>query len=171
MVTRSPKVAYEVLSMSTLTLTCTAPSQPFRFKIVASSVVGHTNLVGTVSVGPETKTISGTTSVQTTIGLSSHPTITTSGLDCALSISYIDLQGQPIMTDTLTPIDTRIERYDSGFFDASCLWKKTSSVIYSDAHLDISDIVRSGSVDYRVGKVSEYKDLVGNIEFYCYLTT
>jgi hypothetical protein len=67
--------------------------------------------------------------------------------------------------------NTRIERYGSGFYDASGVWKKTSSVIYSDAQFGLGDIVRCSCTDYRVMKISEYQDLSGTAELYSYIVS
>jgi hypothetical protein len=97
-VTKSPSLAYEGMSKSSIVLTGMAPSRPFRLRISVSPVGTHTTLAGMVTVGPETKTLGPNQVAQATIDLISPPPISTLGLDRHLVICLILFDLRLILT-------------------------------------------------------------------------
>ena len=144
-----------------------------RCKVVMSSVIGHTDCVGSITIGSETLTFpAGMTppmTKQTTISLTAKPTITSSGLDCHCHITVIDVGGADVTAETLTAINTRIEAYNSGFYNSQGVWTKTNSLILSTTELQIGDIIRKGTRDYRIQNAEDNPDLGQESDFYTYL--
>ena len=81
------------------------PSVAFRCAITVTSITGHTDCAGTVTVGSETKTFtaSGQRMTTTTL-LTALPAITTAGLDCQVLVEAISASGAAILKETLTAI-------------------------------------------------------------------
>jgi len=84
---------YDDTTAATLNLTGSLPSVPFRVAVTLSSVTGHTDVAGTVTVGSETLTFTTATRKTTTTLLSALPTITTSGLNCNILVEAITSAG------------------------------------------------------------------------------
>jgi hypothetical protein len=153
-------------SASSLVITSTAPSIPFRLKITASG----TDCAGTITVnGSETLTyvIAGTKT--TTTVLSALPTITTANLDCTITITCLDAAGAPIQGETLTPIMIRLEAYQSGFWNAEGTWTKADDQVFCKTLMSVGDIIRCNSIDHTIVKVEDNPNLGGISEFYTYL--
>ena len=144
-----------------------------RCKVTISSVAGHTDCAGTITIGSETLTFSASSTPpitkQTTVNLTAKPTVTSSGLDCHCHITVIDTGGADITAETLTAIDTRIEAYNSGFYNSQGIWTKTNSLILCKTELQIGDIVRKGTRDYRIQNAEDNPDLGQESDFYTYL--
>ena len=161
----------------TLTASPTIGSWPTgitgRCKVTISSVTGHTDYVGSITIGSETLTFpAGLTppiTKQTTISLTAKPTVTSSGLDCHCHITVTDVGGADVVAETLTAINTRIEAYNSGFYNSQGVWTKTNSLILSTTELQIGDIVRKGTRDYRIQNAEDNPDLGQESDFYTYL--
>jgi hypothetical protein len=84
-----------------------------RCKVTVSSVTGHTDCVGTITIGGETLTFSaGLTppiTKQTTVNLTAKPTVSSSDLDCHCHITVIDSGGADVMVTTETDLPCKIE--------------------------------------------------------------
>jgi hypothetical protein len=101
LLTYGPHILYDALSVATLTLTGLLPStSPFRCKVTVSAILGHTDVIGRVTVGTENLDFLVAGSKVTTINLTVLPTITTSNLDCNIRIEAIDSGGAPIQDET-----------------------------------------------------------------------
>ena len=94
--------------LATATLTLNGDGLPteseFLCAVTPVSVAGHTDVVGSVTIGSETIAFTAATRKTTTVPLTALPVITTSALDCNLLIEAIDLGSTPLMKETLTPI-------------------------------------------------------------------
>ena len=157
----------------TLTASPTIGSWPTgitgRCKVTISSVTGHADCAGTITIGGETFTFSQAGTKITTTNLTAKPSVSSTGLDCHCHITVIDAGGADVVTETLTAINTRIESYQSGFYNAQGVWTKTDSMILSDTSLAINDIVRKGTQDYIIQKADDNPDLGQESDFYTYL--
>ena len=157
----------------TLTASPTIGSWPTgitgRCKVIISSVTGHTDCAGTITIGSETLTFTQAGTKQTTVNLTAKPTVTSAGLDCHCHITVIDAAGADVASETLTAINTRIEAYNSGFYNSQGIWTKTNSLILSTTELRIGDIVRKGTRDYRIQNAEDNPDLSQESDFYTYL--
>ena len=140
-----------------------------RCKVIISSVTGHTDCAGTITIGSETLTFTQAGTKQTTVNLTAKPTVTSAGLDCHCHITVIDVAGADVASETLTAINTRIEAYNSGFYNSQGIWTKTNSLILSTTELQIGDIVRKGTRDYRIQNAEDNPDLGQESDFYTYL--
>ncbi|MCK9568662.1 hypothetical protein M0R72_06955 [Candidatus Pacearchaeota archaeon] len=140
-----------------------------RCKVTISSAIGHTDCAGTMTIGSETLTFIQAGTKQTTVSLTATPVITSSGLDCHCHITVIDVGGADVVAETLTAINTRIEAYNSGFYNSQGVWTKTNSLILSTTELQIGDIVRKGARDYRIQNAEDNPDLGQESDFYTYL--
>lgn len=81
-------------------LIVSSPPVSFRCAVTLSSVLGHTDCTGTVTIGGETLTFVGAGKKTTSTLLTSLPVITTTGLDCNILITCIDSAGKDIQTET-----------------------------------------------------------------------
>ena len=140
-----------------------------RCKATLSSVTGHTDCAGTITIGSETLTFTQAATKITTVNLTAKPAVSSSGLDCHCHITVIDVGGADVIAETLTAINTRIESYQSGFYNAQGIWTKTDSMILSDTSLSIGDTVRKGTQNYIIKKADDNPDLGQESDFYTYL--
>lgn len=140
-----------------------------RCKVTISSVTGHVDCVGSITIGSETLTFTQAGTKQTTVSLTAKPTVSSSGLDCHCHITVIDIGGADVVAETLTAINTRIEAYNSGFCNSQGVWTKTNSLILSTTELQIGDIVRKGTKDYKIQNAEDNPDLGQESDFYTYL--
>lgn len=109
-ITKTAATLFSGTSAATLTLTGTWPTGGSRLSIVASSVTGHTDCAGTVTInGSETLTFTVAGKKTTTAALTSLPTITTANLDCNLVITVISSGGTPVYTEAETDLYCKIE--------------------------------------------------------------
>ncbi|MFA5378299.1 MAG: hypothetical protein WC455_21270 [Dehalococcoidia bacterium] len=169
------KVAKAAVSLfdGTLTASPTIGSWPSgitgRCKVTLSSVTSHTDCAGTVTIGSETLTFTQAGTKLTTTSLTAKPIVSSSGLDCHCHITVIDTGGADVVAETLTAINTRIESYQSGFYNSQGIWTKTDSLILSDTSLSIGDIVRKGAQNHIIKKADDNPDLGQESDFYTYL--
>ena len=169
LVTKSPVSLYDGTSSATFTLGAWPSGKTGRLKSTSSSVTGHADCAGRITAGSETVTFTQAGTKQTTTNLTSNPVITSTGLDCHVHITAIDTGGADLLTETLTAINTRIEAYNSGFYNSQGVWTKTNSLILSTTELQIGDIVRKGTKDYKIQNAEDNPDLGQESDFYTYL--
>lgn len=155
-----------VPTSSPIALTCAAPAISFRCTVKVTSVTGHTDCAGSITVGTETLTFTANNQKKiTTVLLSSLPTVTYSGLDCNIMIEAIDSGGAPITEETETPIDCRFQDSQKSFRDASGSWSTSQAVAYvNDSGCDIGGIFSHGGYDYQIAQVSVMAGLSGSEE-------
>lgn len=167
-VTKGNHVLYSGLTAATLVLTGSLPSISFRVAVTLSSVTDHADCAGSVVIGSETLTFTAAGKKTSTVSLSALPVITTSNLDCNILVEAITTGGAPILSETLTAIKIRLEGAQSGFYNAQGVWTKTDYIIFCKTSMDIGDIVRYGTTDYKIQKKSDNPGLDGTVEFYEY---
>lgn len=146
-VTKTAATLYSGNSAATLTLTGTWPANGSKLKIVASSVTDHTDCAGSVTVGSEVITFSaGLTppiTKTTTNSLTALPTITTSGLDCYLTITVLDSGLAPIYTSVETDLPCTIKLVSRGVQAANGTWTSVKSTeLRARGTFAIGDIIK-----------------------------
>jgi hypothetical protein len=100
---------YNGISSGSLTLIGAWPTNGSKLQIVASSVTGHTDCTGRVTInGTENIDFVAAAKKISTTALTTRPTITTSNLDCNMVITCLDPGSQPIYTSTETDLPCRI---------------------------------------------------------------
>jgi hypothetical protein len=110
LITKTAATLFSGTSAATLTLTGTWPTGGARLSIVTSSVTGHTDCAGRVTVnGTENIDFLAAGKKTTTAALTSLPTITTANLDCNLVITVISSGGTPVYTEAETDLYCKIE--------------------------------------------------------------
>lgn len=159
-----------VPSASPLTISATPPTINYRCQVTATSVTGHTDCAGSVTIAGEAMafTTSGQKKVYTTtISANTKPIVTYSGLDCNLLIECIDVSGSPIMAETLIGIYVRLEPHQTAIPQENGTWSRvTDTAINTESEVFINDIIRINSTDYRLKKVDPIYDLGGEIDHY-----
>ena len=169
-VAKGPVTLYSGISSGALTLIAAWPANGSKLAIVVSAITGHTDCVGTLMInGSETITFAQASRKTSTVSLTALPTIVTANLDCNLVITVLDSGLAPVLVETLTAINTRIDVKQSGFHNASGTWTKTDNVIYSNSSMNINDVVRNGTSEYIIKKKDAYTDIGGTVEVYAYL--
>lgn len=169
-VTKGPVTLYSGLSSGALTLTAAWPVGGSKLSIVASAIAGHTDCVGTLMInGSETITFAQAGRKTSTVSLAALPTIVTANLDCNLVITVLDSGLSPILAETLTAINSRIDVKQSGFRDPAGTWTETNNIIYSNSSMNLGDVVRNGTSNYVIKKKDAYTDIGGTVEVYQYL--
>jgi hypothetical protein len=152
-VVSAAKQLYNGLTAASLTMTSTAPAEAFRVAVTLSPITGHTDVVGSVTVGSEVLAFTAATRKTTTTLLSARPGISCANLDCNILVECINSGGAPIYEETTTAIKVLLETNQSGFYDASGAWIKTDDLIMSETPMAVGDRVRVGSTDYIIRKV------------------
>jgi hypothetical protein len=133
-----------------------------RCKVTLSSVSGHTDMAGTITIGSETLTFTQAGTKTTTVNLTAKPTVTSSGLDCHAHITVIDSGGADVQVETLTALDIKwkdeTEYYSQaigGFVKrpAHCTTDETSS--------QVGDVVRYAGIDHVIKAIHVIDDRHG----------
>jgi hypothetical protein len=169
-VTKGPVTLYAGLSSGTLTLTDPWPATGSKLSIVASAITSHTDCAGSIIInGAEIITFTQAGRKTSTTSLTALPNIVSGAMDCWLVITVLDSGLAPVMAETLTAINTRIDVKQSGFYNASGAWTKTDNIIYSNSSMNLGDVIRSGTSDYVIKKKDAYTDIGGTVELYTYL--
>jgi hypothetical protein len=132
----------------------TPPTGSFRCKVTLSSVAGHTDCTGTVTVGSEILTFTAAGTKTTTVTLTAKPVVVYANIDCHIHITAIDTSGADILKETDTTIavdwDTSTTYYENaqGTFtrsDSNCATdnmtaKVGDSIIHSGKTYSIKNI-------------------------------
>lgn len=162
LVTKASHELYAGVTSATLTLTGSLPSVSFRVAVTLSSVTGHPDCTGSVSVGSETLTFTSAGKKTTTTALSALPTITTSGLDCDILIEAITTGGAPVFVETLTTLKIRFEPTTKAFVNAVGIWTQSSAYcMVVNSTIQIGDVIRYNSADYPVRQIEALNWLDG----------
>jgi len=133
-----------------------------RCKVTISSVTGHTDCAGTITIGSETLTFIQAGTKQTTISLTAKPVVTSSGLDCHCHITVIDTGGAPISSDTQTALDCRFQDTQKSFRLPSGEFSMSAAIAYTnDSSCVIGTLFSYGSYDYYIAQVSVMTGLDG----------
>lgn len=142
-VTKTAATLFSGNSAATLTLTGSWPANGSKLKIVASSVTGHTDCVGVVTVNSENVTFTQAATKTTTTNLTALPTITTSNLDCYLTITVLDSGLAPIYTSTETDLPCTIKLVSRGVQAADGTWTSVKSTeLRARGTFSIGDIIK-----------------------------
>lgn len=168
-----PHSAYSVakspvsLFDGTLTASPTIGSWPSgvtgRCKVTISSVTGHTDCAGSITIGSETLTFAQAGTKQTTVNLTTKPTVTSSGLDCHCRITVIDTGGADIFAETLTAIKIRFEPTSKMYQDAKGAWTQSQAyAMVVNSSIGIGYTIRYNSTDYPVKQIESLNLLNGN---------
>lgn len=118
-----------------------------RCKVAVSSVAGHTDCAGTITIGSETLTFSaGLTppiTKMTTVNLIAKPAVTSSGLDCHCHITVIDTGGADILTTTETDLPCKIELKSKSVPSPQGGWTSIATTqIQARGTFDIGDMIK-----------------------------
>ena len=146
----------------TLTASPTIGSWPSgvtgRCKVTLSSVTGHADCAGTITIGSETLTFAQAATKITTTNLTAKPAVSSVGLDCHCHITVIDAGGAPVEAETATATKIQFENTSSGFFTPEGVWKVYSGsyALCKDAAA-VDDILRYNSIDMPIKKVDVEK--------------
>lgn len=147
---------------SPITLSNVAPSGSFKCRVKLSSVTGHTDLVGHVYINAEDLNfISGVTTKQSTILLTSLPTVAYSGLDCHILIECIDSGGAVIPHETATEIMCRFQEAQKSFRLPTGEFTTSQAIAYVTEDMNIGDKISYESYDYNIAQVSIMTGLDG----------
>ena len=151
----------------TLTASPTIGSWPTgitgRCKVIISSVTGHTDCVGSITIGSETLTFTQAGTKQTTANLTAKPTVTSSGLDCHCHITVIDSGGADVMAETLTALKIRFEPTSKMFMNTTGTWTQSQAyAMVVNSTIKINDIIRYNSTSYPVRQIEAFNWLNGN---------
>lgn len=139
-----------------------APNTSFRCRVTLSSVTGHTDCIGSVSIGSETLTFIQAGTKQTTVLLSALPVTTYANLDCNILITAIDSGGAPIASDTQTALDCRFQDTQKSFRLPSGEFSQSQAIAYTDdSSCVIGTLFSYGGYDYSIAQVSVMTGLDG----------
>lgn len=133
-----------------------------RCKVTISSVAGHTDVAGTLTVGGETLTFSQACTKLTTVNLTAKPTVTSSGLDCHCHITVIDTGGADVMTETLTALKVRYEPTLATVKDPTGNFTTYNGYfMVRNSSIALGDIIRYNSVNYEMKRIEPLMMLNG----------
>ncbi len=137
-----------------------------RCKVTISSVTGHTDVAGTITIGSEALTFTQAGTKQTTVNLTAKPTVSSSGLDCHCHITVIDTGGADVMAETLTAIKIRFEPTSKSYMSATGTWTQSQAyAMVVNSAIKINDIIRYNSIDYPVKQIEAF-NLLNGTELY-----
>ena len=138
-----------------------APTGNFRCMVTLAASGDHTDCSGTITVGTETLTFTAAGAKFTTILLAALPAVTYSNLDCNITITCLDSQGQPIYSTVATLLNS------AGWFASGKLiqvaanqWdQSTAFVLTDDITLKQGDWVRYDGENYQIKKAEVHSNL------------
>ena len=170
-VTKSLWTLYNSLSAATLTLTDVAPTGSFRCAVSLSASGTHTDYSGTVTIGSETLTFLVAGKKTTTTFLSALPIITTSNLDCNIKITCIDINGNDLYKEILSPILCAWAPVQKRFLNSQGEWTMSDVVAMTETAFNADDIVSYNNYDYTVKQVEGGYEIMGNTAPYKLMLT
>ena len=157
---------YDDIAAASLTLTGNTPTVTYRLRVTTSSVTGHTNCAGTLTVnGSESLTFTQAATKVTTTHLAADvlPTVTTSGLDCNVLIEVLDVGGAILREETAKEIKCRFQDTQKSFRDAQGNWSLSSAIAYvNEPELVIGTKLSYDGYDYDIAQVSIMTGLGGS---------
>lgn len=131
------------------------PSVPFRCAVTLSSVTGHADCAGSITIGSETLTFTAAGKKTTTTSLTALPVITPTGMDCNILVEALNSGGAPILKKTTTAIKCRFMNSQKAFVDAAGAWTLSQAIAdTTDSNCSIGDMFRFDGVDYIIGQIS-----------------
>ena len=161
-VTEAVHVLYDGDTSSTITLTGTLPSVPFRVQVRLYTATSKTDAIGSVVVGLETLSFTQASKKVTSTLLTALPTVTTSSLNCKIELIAIDSASNIIKDETSTAFKMRYEPTTKGFQDADGEWKTSSAyAMTTDSTVDLDCKFRYLGVDYNIVQIEAFPWLDG----------
>jgi hypothetical protein len=131
------------------------PSVPFRCAVTLSSVTGHADCAGSITIGSEILTFTAAGKKTTTTFLPALPVISPAGLDCNILVEAMNSGGAPILKETTTAIKCRFMKSQKAFVDAAGAWTLSQAIAdTTDSNCSIGDMFRFDGVDYIIGQIS-----------------
>lgn len=159
LVTKAAASLYDGTSSATFTLGTWPSGKTGRLKITISSVAGHTDCAGSITVGSEIVTFTQAGTKTTTTNLTANPVITSTGLDCHCHLTVIDTGGADIMVETITPIDIKFRDEQEYYNQAiGAFVKRPAQCVTDETASRINDIIRFNGVDYPIKAIHPKKD-------------
>ena len=159
-----------VPASSPLTISATPPTVAYRFRATVTSVTGHTDCAGTLFIGSDSLSFSAsgqTKQCTTQMAANIKPTVSYSGLDCNILIECLDVGGQPIYTETLTPINVRLDPHQTAIQQENGTWiRLTDTAIITETALVVGNTIRINNTNYNIKHVDPVYDLGGEIDHY-----
>ncbi len=162
LVSKSAAKLYDALSSGVLALSGEWPSGfTGRVAITITSETGHTDCIGSVAVGSESKsfTASGQRLTFTTY-LTALPAIVATGLDCYILVEVLTTSGQPYYEETLTAVTCRWTPTQKSFRNSLGEWETSDAEVLTTSTLcNATDVLRYEGLDYVVRQVNPYSKL------------
>jgi hypothetical protein len=157
-VVRANHILYSGLSGSGVALVPTGalPSVPFRCEVSVSGSTGHTDCVGSLTVGSEALTFLAAGKKKSTVDLTAMPTITPSGLDCNVLIEAISPGGAVLQQETSTAIKIRMKEKSKSVPSPTGGWesiRESYALSWAKDAVAKGDIIRYGEQDYTVSAI------------------
>lgn len=163
LVTKAPVSLYTGLSLGALTLIGTWPVNGSKLSIVASSVSGHTDCSGTITInGTEVITFVQAGKKTSAVSLAAIPIIVSANMDCQIAITVLDSGLAPVMAETLTAIDISFTDEQEYYSQAVGGFVKRPAQAITDNETCLGgDIVRIGAIDYPIKAIHVEDDKMG----------
>ncbi len=163
LVTKAAHSLYNSASASTLTLTGTLPTVPFRCSVRLYTATGKTDCAGSVTVGSETAlSFLAAGKKTTTTLLTALPVVTTTNLNCMIEIIALDSGGAEIEDETVTSTDIKFTDEREYYSQAiGGFVKRPAQAITDDTSSQVGDVIRYGGVDYPIKAIHAKRDRLG----------
>lgn len=142
------------------------PAVAFKCAVTLSSVTGHTDVAGSVTVGGETLTFTVAARKTTTVSLSALPAISTTGLDCNVLVEAITIGGANILHESTTAILVRFRKAQKEYADAMGEKARSEAIAdTTDLTFESEDVLRFNGDDYEVKATESFPDGVGGNQY------
>jgi hypothetical protein len=159
---------YDDTSAATLTLTGNTPAVVYRLRITLSSITGHADCAGTMTInGSEVITFAQASTKTTTTNLIANalPIVTTANLDCRVLIEVLSTGGAVLQEETQTALDCRFQDSQKSFRLPSGEFSMSDAIAYTDdSSCAIGTKFSFGSYDYSIAQVTVMTALDGTEE-------
>jgi hypothetical protein len=125
------------------------PAVPFKCAVTCSAVTGHTDVIGSITIGSETLSFTSATKKTTTTLLSALPVVSVADLDCNILIEAVG-----VLKETLTDILIGFKATQKSFRDSAGNWTVCSAIAKTvDTGCIAGTILRVDGIDYTVVQV------------------
>lgn len=156
-IVRANHVLYSGLSGSAaLVLTGSLPAVPFRCEVSVSPTTGHTDCVGSMTVGGETLAFAAAGKKKSTVNLTALPTITPAALDCNVLVEAISPGGAVLQLETSTAIKIRMMARSKSVPSPTGGWesvRESYALSWAKDAVAVDDIIRYGGENYTVSAI------------------
>jgi hypothetical protein len=141
-------------ALPTLTSGDGLPTVAFKCAVTLSAVAGHSDLSGSLTIGPETISFSAATRKTYTTLLTALPVISATGLDCNILIEALTVGGAPIQKETLTSILIGFKATQKTYMDSAGNFTLCSAQAKTTDILCVAGaILRVDGIDYTIVQV------------------